>query len=79
MVVVAGEDLVNHGRTSRNGQANRCCHCCTSQMTEVDGQLVQQIHLSKYYPNDAWASRILVSYPAGRVEYLGNGLTQDHH
>ena len=35
MVVVAEEDLVNHGRTtSRNGQANRCRNCCASRMTK---------------------------------------------
>ena len=62
MVVVAEEDLVNHGMTTtKNGHASRCRHCCASQMTEVDEQSSQQVHLSKY-PNDAWASRVLVSY-----------------
>ena len=47
--VVAEEDLVNHGgTTSRNVQASRCWHCCTSQMIEVDGQSSQRM-----YP---WAS-----------------------
>ena len=36
---VADEDCVNRGRTtSKNGQANRCRHCCASWMTEADGQ-----------------------------------------
>ena len=53
MVVVAEANLLNHRRrTSRNRQASRCCHCCTSQMTEVDGQSSQQMHLSEC-PNDA--------------------------
>ena len=62
MVVVAEDDLVNHARTTpRNGQASRCRHCCASRMmTEVDEQSSQQMHLSEY-PNDAWASRVLVS------------------
>ena len=38
-------------RKSRNGQASRCRHCCTSRMTEVDGQSLQRMHLSEY-PND---------------------------
>ena len=34
MVVVAEEDLVNHGRTtSINGQTGRCGRCCASRMT----------------------------------------------
>ena len=50
MVVISKEDLVNHGRTTlRNGQ-----------MTEVDGQSSQHMHLSEYL-NDAWASQVLVS------------------
>ena len=50
-VVVAEEDLVNHGRkTARNGQASRCRHCCSSRMTEVDGQSSLQMHLSESYP-----------------------------
>ena len=62
MLVVAEEDLVNHEKsTSRNGQASRCRHCCTSPMTEADRQSSQQMHMSEY-PNDAWASRVLVSY-----------------
>ena len=49
MVVVAEEDLINHGRaTSKNGQASRCRHLCTSQMTEVDGQSSQRMHLLQY-------------------------------
>ena len=44
MIVAAEEDLVNHGRTtSRNGQANRCHHCCTSRMTKVDEQSSQKL------------------------------------
>ena len=60
MVVVAGEDLVNHGRTtSSNEQASWCHPCCASQMTELDRHSFQHMHLSEY-PNDARASRVLV-------------------
>ena len=38
MVDITKEDRVNHGRTSRNGQASHCRHCCASQMTETDRQ-----------------------------------------
>ena len=62
MVVITEEDHVNHGRTPlRNGQASWCHHCCTSWMTEFDGQSSQQTLLSEY-SNDAWASRELVNY-----------------
>ena len=54
------KDRVNHGRTtSRNGRASRCRYCCSSRMTEVDGQSSQQMHLLEC-PNDAWMSRVLV-------------------
>ena len=57
---VAEEDSVNHGGTiSRNGKACRC-RCCTSQMTEVCGRPLLQRGLLEY-PNDAWASQVLVS------------------
>ena len=46
--------------TSKNGQASRRRHCCASRMTDVDGQPSQQRQLSEY-PNDARASRVLVS------------------
>ena len=60
MVVVKKKDLINHGRTtSGNGQASRCRHCCASQVTEVDGQSSQRMHLSEL-PNKAWTSRVLV-------------------
>ena len=60
-VVVVEENLINHGRaTSKNGQASRCRHCCASWMTQVNGQSLQQMRLSEN-PNDAWASRALVS------------------
>ena len=61
-LVVAYEDLVNHWRTtSVNGQASWCRHCCASRMTEVDGQWSQQMHMLGF-PNDAWASRVLVIF-----------------
>ena len=48
-IIVAEEDCVNHGRTTpRNGQASRCRHCRTLQMTEVDVQSSQQVHLLEY-------------------------------
>ena len=60
--MVAEEDRANHRTTtSRNGQASQCSHCCTSRMTEVDGESSDRRHLSEY-PNDAWASRISVIY-----------------
>ena len=62
MVVVADEYHVIHGRTtSRNGQATYCRRCCASQTTKVDGRPLQRRWVSEY-PNDAWASRVLVSY-----------------
>ena len=58
---VAEEGHVNHRMTTlRNGQASRCRHCCASQTIEVDCQSSLRMHLSEY-PNDAWASRELVS------------------
>ena len=67
MVVVAEEDLVNHVRTTpRNEQASRCRHCCASRMLVVDGQSSQRMHLSEH-PNDAWASRVLVSLKKWRM------------
>ena len=47
MVVVAEEDLVNHG-IHRNKQVSRYRHCCALQLTEVDGQSSQLMHLSAY-------------------------------
>ena len=56
------ESWVHHGRTtSRNGQASRRRHCCASRVTEVGGQSSHRMHLLEYL-NDAWASRVLVSY-----------------
>ena len=76
MVIVAEEDLVNHGgTTSRNGQASHCRHCCASQTTEAYGRQLQQRRLSEY-SNDAWALRELVlrdkfSFEIKDVEILG--------
>ena len=54
-------DRVNHGRTIlRNVQACRCCHCCASRTTEVDGQLSQRRYVSVGVLPDALASRELV-------------------
>ena len=62
VIVVIEEDQVNHERTTpRIGQASRCRHCCSSRITEVDGRSSQQMHLSEY-TNDAWASRVLISW-----------------
>ena len=71
MVDVAEEVLVNQGwTTSRNEQASRCRHWCTSRMTKVDGQSSQRMRLLEY-PKDAWASRVLVSlYNANRPTSL---------
>ena len=46
--IVAEEDLVYHGRT-KNGQwtGQSMSYCCASRMTEVDGQLLQPMHLSE--------------------------------
>ena len=60
MAGVAEEDteiMEGQHQGIRNGQAS---HCCLSRMPEVDGQSSQQRHLLKY-PNDAWASWVLVS------------------
>ena len=55
--VILVENCINRGWTTlRNGQASSRCHCCTSRLTEVDGQPSQWKHLSEH-PNDAWASR----------------------
>ena len=60
MVIVTEKDLINHGRTTaRNGKASRCHHCCAPQMTEVDRQSSQWMHLSEYL-NDAWTLWVLV-------------------
>ena len=60
-LVIAEEDLVNHGRTtSRNGQASICHHCCASRITEVDGQSWQRMRLSQYLQR-RMGSRVLVS------------------
>ena len=59
---VAAVDRVNRGRTtSRNGRAGRCHHCSALQRTGVNGRPSQRRHLSGY-PNDAWASRVLIGW-----------------
>ena len=68
-IVVAEEDLGNHGRTAaRDGQASRCLHCCVSRITEVDGQSSQRMHLSE-----------CPTTPGRHECKLVNVLTQDHH
>ena len=43
----------------KNGQASKCHHCCTSQMTEVDEQSPQQMRLLEY-AKDALVSLVLI-------------------
>ena len=69
--VVAEKDLVNHGTTtSRNGQAIRCRHCCASRMTEVGGQLLQQMHLLEYPQRRLGLGVTGISYLVRWTEYI---------
>ena len=61
MVIVADEDRVNHGVTTKNGQASHFCHHRASQTTEVEGRRHSAgVALSEYL-NDPWISRQLIS------------------
>ena len=75
---IADVDRVNCGRTtSSSGWASQCHHCSALQRTGVDGWPSQQRHLL-WYPNDAWASWVLIWFVLKEHKYymMRGNLTQ---